>query len=355
MRVGRASFTAILWVLLFSSALSGCQQEPERPEKSLLKVKVVTVVSSAQSRDWVLNGTLSARKIIPLGLRVAGQVKQVSVDLGSRVDAGQTLLQLDQRDFVLSVKSSQAAIKVTAAQISQTQSDLQRVEALQQRKLASEQAKQQLETQLKALQAQQNANHQNLQQAQNQLDYTQLVAVNAGVIGSRMVEEGQVVNAGQALFQLIVDGQRDVALSVPEARIGDLPDSALATINGQSYPVKLRTRLLQADLPSRTWTVYYQLADSALINRMPLNQSVRVQFTQALSNQVQLPLSALYEAADYPSVWLLENGKAKRLAVEILRLSSESVWLRADFPANAKVIALGVHLLSEGQPLEEMP
>ncbi|MBO1927336.1 efflux RND transporter periplasmic adaptor subunit [Thiomicrorhabdus sp. 6S2-11] len=342
---------ALAGVLVF---VSGCQQDQQVAEVPLLKVKTVLINDSPSSYNWHLNGVLQARIETPLALQVGGKIKNLQVDLGDSVLVDQALLSVDDSDFVLAVKSAQAAIKATAAEIAQTKADLKRIEALQQRKLASEQAKQQLENQLKALQAQQNANQQQLKQAENQLDYTTLKAPNSGVISQKMVQDGQVVGAGQALLQLIVDGQREIRVAVPENRIGQLPKQAQAIVQQQSYSVTLRTTEPQSDAVSRTWNAYYQLADADILNQISLGQTATLQFS-APNQGVEVPLSALYEQGDYPSVWLLVDGKAKRQAVQIIRLGDESAWVKGDFPAHAKVIALGVHLLNEGQSLEEMP
>lgn len=341
-------------ISIFSLGLHGCQQEPPAADVPPLKVKTVAVDKLPSSYQWLLNGVLQARIETPLALQVSGKVQQLKVDIGDKVSAGQTLLAVDESDFVLAVKSAQAAIKATAAEIAQTEADLIRIDALQQRKLASEQAKQQLENQLKALQAQQNANRQKLKQAKNQQDYTTLKAPNSGVISKKMVQDGQVVGAGQALLQLVVDGQREIRVAVPENRIEQLPKQAQAVVQQKTYRVKLRTLEPQADAASRTWTAYYQLPQNTLFNQIPLGQTATLQFSE-MNQGVQVPLSALYEQGDYPSVWLLVDGKAQRQAVQIIRLSRESAWIKGDFPSKAKVIALGVHRLNEGQALEEMP
>lgn len=340
--------------LLGILTLSGCQQEQPATQVPLLKVKTVVVDDDQSIYQWHLNGVLHARVVTPLALQVGGRVQQLQVDLGGVVSQGQSLLSVDDADFVLAVKSAQAAIKATEAEIAQSKADLRRIDALEQRKLASEQAKQQLENQLKALQAQQNANQQQLKQAQNQLDYTRLESPKSGIISQKMVENGQVIGAGQPLLQLVVDGQREIRVAIPENRINQLPEQAQALISQHTYPLTLRTIEPQADVVSRTWSAYYQLPDSPELNQLPLGQTVKVQFS-AINNGVEVPLSALYEQGDYPSVWLLQDSKAKRLPVEIVRLQSESAWVKADFPNQAKVIALGVHLLNEGQDLEEMP
>ncbi len=56
----------------------------------------------------------------------------------------------------------------------------------------------------------------NYQVSTNQTRYNQLQANRAGVITERNIEVGQVVAAGQAAYQLAIDGDRDVVIGIPE-------------------------------------------------------------------------------------------------------------------------------------------
>lgn len=345
-----ALFSLLTLVTLTQTA---CQNETQAPPPApILKVKTLSIDSASQSYTWSLQGTLQAKAQMPLALRVGGLVNEVPIDLGARVREGQTILKLDAADFELAHKSAQAQMAATQADIRQAQSDLKRIKALQARQLATEQTQQQLENKLSALQAQQSANQQQLQQAQNQLTYTKLLAPESGVISAQYVQAHEYVNAGQPIVHLVVDGQREVVVAVPESQVERLPQQAQVLIRQNTYSATLRTVSPQAEQASRTWLAYYALPNQSELDRWPLGQSAQVVFENPVEG-VKVPLSALYEEADYASVWLFESGKAKRLAAEVVRINEQFAWVKAEFPPQAKIIALGVHKLSEGMPLEE--
>src|SRR5690606_24531605 len=56
--------------------------------------------------------------------------------------------------------------------------------------------------------------------AGNQAEYAVLRAPQDGVIAKRQVEVGQVVAAGQTVFTLAADGEREVAIGIPEQQFG---------------------------------------------------------------------------------------------------------------------------------------
>ena len=56
--------------------------------------------------------------------------------------------------------------------------------------------------------------------ASKQASYAVLRAPQDGVIAQRQVEVGQVVSAGQTVFTLAADGEREVLISLPEQDFG---------------------------------------------------------------------------------------------------------------------------------------
>jgi RND family efflux transporter MFP subunit len=65
----------------------------------------------------VVNGTLAAEQQIVLGLKVAGRLSEVTVDLGSAVKKGEPVARLDVTDFELRVRQAQAALQQARARL----------------------------------------------------------------------------------------------------------------------------------------------------------------------------------------------------------------------------------------------
>ena len=64
------------------------------------------------------------------------------------------------------------------------------------------------------------------QVARNQSSYTTLVAEADGVITAVNVEAGQVVSAGQPVMRFARPEEKEVAINVPETRLGELRDAS---------------------------------------------------------------------------------------------------------------------------------
>jgi hypothetical protein len=84
----------------------------------------------------------------------------------------------------------------------------------------------------------------------------------------------------------------------------------------------------------------------------PLGSTVSVQISDARSAPaLQVPIGAIFDPGKGPGVWLVE-GEAPQVtwrAVHIAGLSNEAASVVGDFKPGDRVVALGAHLLHEGE------
>ena len=75
--------------------------------------RVTTIPAANKPLDQlvVVTGTLAAEQEVTLGLKVAGRISELPVDLGSIVQKGDVIARLDTTDFQLRVRQSEAALQ----------------------------------------------------------------------------------------------------------------------------------------------------------------------------------------------------------------------------------------------------
>ena len=116
----------VLLITIFSSLLLfGCgQSEPSvasakgnaaggGPRGGGAPRKVATVLATEKSFDQtaLVTGTLAADNEIVLGMKVAGRISELNVDLGSTVRKGDVIARLDPTDFDIRIRQSEAALQ----------------------------------------------------------------------------------------------------------------------------------------------------------------------------------------------------------------------------------------------------
>src|SRR5690606_22599440 len=100
------------------------------------------------------------------------------------------------------------------------ESEFARQQSLRERGLNSGSAFDAAQARRQAARAQVEAARAQLEVTRNQAGYAVLRAPAAGVIAQRLAEAGQVVAAGQAVFVLAEDGEREVVIALPEHVVG---------------------------------------------------------------------------------------------------------------------------------------
>jgi RND family efflux transporter MFP subunit len=109
-------------ILLLSVALAACAETddrdaPEAPSAPARQVSTVTVGERPFERVVAVTGTLAAEEQVVLAFKVAGQVGEVNVDLGSPVTRGQVLARLIPTDFELRLGQAEAALAQARARL----------------------------------------------------------------------------------------------------------------------------------------------------------------------------------------------------------------------------------------------
>ena len=84
----------------------------------------------------------------------------------------------------------------------------------------------------------------------------------------------------------------------------------------------------------------------------PLGSTISIQISDGRSvPALQVPIGAIFDPGKGPGVWLVE-GEAPQVAwraVHIARLSDEAASVVGNLKAGDRVVALGAHLLHEGE------
>lgn len=340
---------AILFYLV--GILAACsRQEPVAEKRMVLAVQAQSSNQHAQA----FAGEVRAREEVNLSFRVSGKIQQRYVNDGERVKAGQVLARLDDQDLQLQSQSSSASVQALKADRDLAIAELARYQGLVEKQLVSK-------SMFESKQAQANAAKSRYQQAvaqsavnSNQAGYATIRAPSAGVIIHRYVEAGQVVSAGQPVFEFAADGQREVAIVVaeqhlPNLKLGQPVWVELWADQSKQIPGKIREIAAAADAMTRTYAVRVEL--DATEDKTYLGQSARVFMANESATSLLVPMSALTEINDKPALWIINNktGAIQKRSVTVQRFGTQYAEISKGLSQNEWIVPVGVHLLREGE------
>jgi RND family efflux transporter MFP subunit len=352
---------APLAALAAALLLSGCnptheaaREAPPRP------VLVVEAHYAPREQAQVLSGVVKARTESDLAFRVAGKMATRLVDAGALVKAGEALAHLDETDFRLQLEEAQAEQASANAALSQAEAEERRLATLSKQgwtanaefdkaRAAADQAR------AAVVRADRAASL-----AQNAIDYATLPADAAGVISAVEAEPGQVVAAGAPIVRLAHSAETEAAVSVPETLIERARQSKAAVefwaLPGVSVAATLRELSPNSDPATRTYPARFTLIDAPKDVR--LGMSVTVTLADEAARVARVPVAAVFDSGAGPTVWVVDSSGAVSAArVTLAGLDAEQAFIGAGVPEGARIVALGVHKLSEGdkvRPVETL-
>ena len=337
-------------------AVAACAKHEVAPVA--VRPVVLAQVVAGGGETAVFAGEVRPRYESELAFRIGGKLVARDVDSGTRVKKGQALARLDPADVGLQADAATAQVAAAKTEYEFAQAEFQRYQNLLEQKFVSASALDARRNTMTANLAKYEQAKANLAVARNQAAYATLVAPDDGVITAVSAEAGQVVAAGQPVMRHARETEREVAIAVPEARIGELAKAGRILVVLVAEPTKLyraRVREVSAavDPVTRTFSVRVAVVDPAPALQWGMTANVAL-MGDAAAGSLRLPATSLYQAVDgRPAVWVYDPaaGKVALRPVAIAQYREDGVVVTSGVAAGEWVVASGANKLHEGQPV----
>lgn len=339
--------------LAIVAMLSGCQTAEPDPRAEPPLVRVIAPVAAGDAAQE-FTGVIATRVQSDMGFRVGGKITERLVQAGQVVRRGQPLMRIDATDLQLATRAAQETAQAARARATQTAADEQRLRDLVAAGAVSASTYDQAKAAADAARAQVAAADAQARATRNSAGYTLLVADADGTVVETLAEPGQVVAAGQIVLRIARSGPREAMVHLPETvrpAIGSVANAR--SYAGGAGAATLRQLSGAADPVTRTFEARYVL--SGALAEAPLGATVTISLAQAgRAPATQVPLGAIRDVGKGPGVWVLTTGKQPAVrwrAVHIAALAEETATIDRGLKPGERIIAMGAHLLREGQPV----
>jgi RND family efflux transporter MFP subunit len=324
------------------------QPAPARP------VLVTSVHYEAQVSDRSFVGTIRPRIESDLGFRVAGKVSKRLVEVGALVEAGQPLAMLDEVDLNLQAEQAQAELNAATGVLAQAGAAETRAKELRQKGWSTDAQMDQAKAAADEARARLNRAQRSVELTKNSLSYATLVADAPGVVTATLVEPGQVVTAGQTAIRVARLAEKEVVVAIPEtlltrAKSGEAQVSIWSEPD-KRYVAKLRELAPSADPATRTYLAKFSVPEAG--NEVQLGMTATLVLSDPASERVaRLPLSALFDQGDGPSLYVVDSktGAITLKRVTVKSYEHNDVLISGGVAEGADVVALGVQKLDPAE------
>ncbi len=203
-----------------------------------------------QSHAFSTTGPLVAEQQADIAAERDGRVVTIAAQVGDRVQKGQLLAALDDRELQAQCDSDKARVASLKAQVLEWQSeqksgeaDLRRADYMRAQKIRSEEdwehVKYKLDetiAEVARYRADELGAEADLRDASIQLEQSRIVAPFAGVVGRSSVRTAQQVKKGDVLFWITAERPLRILFTVPETDMASFPAGAALDLTTADYP-----------------------------------------------------------------------------------------------------------------------
>jgi RND family efflux transporter MFP subunit len=260
-----AALVVALLVVVVWMRYSGSEQDAAATPVSLT-VTARTLEVTDVARGVAANGTIQSWQEVIVGPEVGGyRVAAVNVDVGDRVRRGQELVLLADELLRAEVASKRANVEQAQATLENAAAAHRRATSLTGSGALSASDVDRLRSEELASRARVAVSQADLDAAEVRLRHTRVTAPDDGIISARMVNIGQVAQAGTEMLRLLRKGRVEWRAEIPEARMREIKAGLkvqLVTADGTQLIGKVRTVAPTVESSTRAGLVYVDLPDS---------------------------------------------------------------------------------------------
>lgn len=324
---------------------------------------------------------ISPYQVVNIFSRVDGYIATLHVDKGDFVKTNQLLVEIDHTDYHHAVNQAKANLSAAKAKVAQqdallrnTKLTFDRMQTLIKDQFVSQQDLDNAQVNLDAaraaqdsLQAQVNQMEVALAQSERNLTYSYIRAPFAGYVAERNLDTGAYVSSATASTSTMSRGIMSlhdintvrVLIEVVERDIPLVQVGQKAELRAEAYPDHVFegtvTRIVQAlNRATRTMTVEVDLPNGD--RRLKGGMFARVEVLVGTHRQaLQIPIDAVSRLEETQYVYVVRDGKARRVEVEVGARSGNRIEITKGLTGNESVIVSGKDLVHDGRPVQTQP
>jgi len=185
-------------------------------------------------------GKLNAVQSVAVGTQVSGRITELYADYNDRVREGDLIARIDPIIQQQQVRNAEANLERVQAALLQAEREFERGKVLYEQQVITETEFQKIEYDLTVAQSNLSSSEVSLEQARQNLSYTEIYAPIDGIVVERNVEPGQTVAASMSAPQLylLASDLREIEIlaTVDESDIGQIRNGMEVRFTVQAYP-----------------------------------------------------------------------------------------------------------------------
>jgi RND family efflux transporter MFP subunit len=336
----------------------------------------ISPVQKTTIRDvGLFSGTLLPKSQFIVSPKIPGRLERLFVNIGDPVKRGDLIALLDSEEFFQQAEQARAELDVAAANVEESfsalgvaQRELERVQTLREKKIASEAELDSAQAQCDAQDAkyrvtlaQVTQKEAALNAAQVRFSYTQIRALwedgdEPRIVGERFVDEGEMLKANDPIVSVLEIHLLTAVIHVIERDYSQVRTGQEAVIATDAFPEKSFPGTIIRVAPilretSRQARVEIEVANPQRLLKPGMFIRARIEFAKH-DDATVVPVAALARRGGQQGVFVADKEKNKALFVPVtLGITHNGLAEVLKPPLSGEVVTLGQHLLEDGSAI----
>jgi RND family efflux transporter MFP subunit len=353
----RAHTAAIVAAL---AAITGCSRgqtaAPQGFPPAAVKLEAVKTSDVEDATEYV--ATLKSLRSTTIQPQIDGQITDIHVKSGDRVNQGAPLIQIDPRRQEAAVSSQEAERAAREANVGFARQQQQRASELFAAGAISKQELEQAETALRTAEANLKALQAQVQQEQVRLRYYTVTAPTAGIVGDVPVRVGSQVTTSTLLTTIDQNETLEVYVSVPIERARDLRNGLpieILSSDGQQRLARTAINFISPHVDEQTQSILVKGAVRNPDGSLRASQFVRARIVWKKTAGLMIPVTAVSRVSGqfFAFVAVEANGAlvAKQRAIKVGPIAGDNYIVLDGLKPNERIVVSGVQKLADGVPI----
>jgi len=354
---------AVLALAVLSAA--GCNRNqaaaaPPAPPPTAVALAPAHTTPVDDATEYV--GTLKSLRSTAIQPQIDGQIIQIHVKSGDRVQQGAAMMQIDPRRQQAAVLSQEAERAAREANVAFARQQHQRASELFAAGAISRQELEQAETGLRTAEAQLKALQAQLQQQEVQLRYYTVAAPTAGIVGDVPVRVGSVVTPQTLLTTIDQNDTLELYISVPIERarqlVNGLPVRVFSS-DGAEQLAATTIGFISPHVDDQTQSVLVKGTVRNPGGRLRSSQFVRARIVWKTAEGLVVPVTAVVRINGQFFAFVAEDGGgrlvAKQRAIKVGPIAGDAYPVLDGIKPGERVVVSGAQKLADGAPIQPSP
>lgn len=340
-KIGHKYSNLILINFIISSFCVSCGDSADngkfQPQKQAVSVMTQPVKFATDTRTFQAVGTGRARKSVDIYPSVNEEVVEILFNSQDRVNKGDVLVQLDDRDEALQLRLAEVRLD-EAKRLLTRYEEAVKEGAVPQSEVDSARA--------------------DVESAKVELDDSKLamqdrkiIAPISGVVGIPRIDPGDRVSTDTLITGLDDRGEIFVDFEVPESLAGIVKNNLGIKATTPAYPEKIFTGIINSvesriDSKTRTIMVRASIDNSLDLLRPGMSFTTTLKITG--DSYPVVPEIALQWSSYGAFVWIVRNNKAHKVQTKVISRTAGSVLIQGDIKEGELLVVEGLERLDEG-------